>query len=62
MSEQRKADIEAALAELKFEIDLAISQGAMPSNFTWQSDFEGPPETQGESSQPWFAVLTIGKV
>jgi hypothetical protein len=56
MSEERKADMEAALAELDFEIALAIKQGAMPDNFQWTTTAEGP------DGEPWFAVMTIGKV
>ena len=56
MSEQRKADIEAELAELAFEIELAIEQGAMPEDFRWTTTFEGP------DGEPWIALLSIGKV
>ena len=56
MSEERKADMEAELAELNFEIDLAIQQGAMPNTFNWTATFNGP------DGEPWIAVLTIGRV
>ncbi len=56
MSEQRKADMEAELAELKFEVDLAIQQGAMPDNFQWSDTFMGP------DGEPWIALLSISKV
>lgn len=56
MSEERKADMDAELAELKFEIDLAIQQEAMPDKFHWSDTFLGP------DGEPWIAVMTIGKV
>ncbi len=56
MSEERKADMEAELAELKFEVDLAIQQGAMPDNFQWSTTLVGP------DGEPWIALLSIGKV
>ncbi len=56
MSKQRKADMEAALTELKFEIDLAIEQAAIADNLNWTTTFIGP------DGEPWIAVLTIGKV
>jgi hypothetical protein len=56
MSEERKADMEAQLAELQFEIELAISQGMMPKTLNWTVTAEGP------DGEPWIAVLTIGKV
>jgi hypothetical protein len=56
VSEERKADMEAALVELEFEIALAIKQGLMPDNFQWMASAIGP------DGEPWFAVLTIGKV
>jgi hypothetical protein len=56
MSEQRKADIEAELAELAFEIELAIEQGAMPENFHWSTEATGP------DGEPWIVLLSVGKV
>lgn len=56
MSEERKADMEAELAELKFEIELAIKQGVMPQKFNWTETFEGP------DGEPWIALMTIEKV
>ncbi len=56
MSEQRKADMDAQLAELKFEVDLAIQQDVMPDNFQWTDTFMGP------DGEPWIALLSIGKV
>ena len=55
MSEERKADMDKVLAELKFEIWLAIKQGRMTIPFQWSEVID----TEGD---PWFAVLTIGKV
>jgi hypothetical protein len=57
MTEERKADMEAALAELEFEINLAIQERRVPDNgFDWQETFTGP------DGEPWIALLTIGKV
>jgi hypothetical protein len=56
MSEQRKADMDAQIAELKFEIDLAIQQGSMPVRFEWNDAMEGPDR------EPWIVMLTIAKV
>ena len=62
MSAERKADTEAALAELEYEIALAIRQGVMKDKFQWMATFAGPPEAQGESMSAWIAVLSVGKV
>jgi hypothetical protein len=56
MSEERKADMEAELAELDFEIALAIKQGSMPNNFQWMTEAIGP------DGEPWIALLSIGRV
>jgi hypothetical protein len=56
MSEERKADMEAALAELEFEINLAIQDGSIPVPFQWKATFTGP------DGEPWFAAMTIGRV
>jgi hypothetical protein len=56
MSEERKADMEAELAELDFEIALAIKQGSMPNNFQWVAEAIGP------DGEPWIALLSIGRV
>ena len=56
MSEERKADMEAELAELDFEIALAIKQGLMPNNFQWTATAEGP------DGEPWVVLLSIGRV
>ena len=56
MSEERKADMEAELAELDFEIALAIRQDAMPDHFQWTTTIEGP------DGEPWIVLLSIGKV
>jgi hypothetical protein len=55
MSAERKADLEAALAELAYEIDLAVRQG-LPELFQWETTMKGP------DGQTWTAILTIGKV
>lgn len=60
MSKERKADMEAALAELAFEIELAIKQGLMTDKFQWMTTCSGPPDANAE--EHWFAVLTIGSV
>jgi len=56
MSEERKADMEAELAELKFEIDLSIQQGVIVKDFQWTDTFIGP------DGEPWIALLSVGKV
>jgi hypothetical protein len=56
MSEERKADMDAELAELDFEIALAIKQRLMPDNFQWMVTVEGP------DGEPWIALLSVGKV
>ena len=57
MNAKRKADMQAALAELDFEINLAIQQGRIPDDkLDWQETFTGP------DGEPWIALLTIGKV
>jgi hypothetical protein len=56
MSEERKADMEAALAELEFEIALAVKQGVMPDKFQWTETLTGP------DGEPWIALMTIAKV
>ena len=56
MSEERKADMEAELAELDIEIALAIKQGLMPEDFRWMSTAEGP------DGEPWIVLLSIGRV
>lgn len=56
MSQERKSDIEAQLTELKFEIDLAIQQGAMPDNFQWTDAIHGP------DGEPWIVLLSVAKV
>jgi hypothetical protein len=56
MSEERKADMEAELAELDFEIALAIKQGLMPEDFRWMTTAKGP------DGEPWIVLLSIGRV
>jgi hypothetical protein len=61
MSAERKADIEAALAELEYEIALAIRQGAMKDKFQWMATFHAN-HVPGQPEEPWIAVLSVGKV
>lgn len=56
MTKEKKADIEAALAELEHELHLAITQGAIPRMFQWQHVLTGA------DGKPWIAVLTVGRV
>jgi hypothetical protein len=56
MSEERKADLPAALAELEYEINLAIQQSTIPVPFNWTETFTGP------DGEPWFALMTVGRV
>jgi hypothetical protein len=53
MSAERKADLEAVFAELRFEIDLALKQGLIADAFHWSTPATGPDDA------PWFASLTI---
>jgi hypothetical protein len=53
MSAERKADMEAALTELAFEIELAIKQGRIADAFHWSTPATGPDDA------PWVATLTI---
>jgi hypothetical protein len=55
----RKADVAARLAELEYEIALAIRQGGMEDKFNWLATFSGPTEAKPE--EHWIAVLTVGK-
>jgi hypothetical protein len=58
----RKADVAARLAELEYEIALAIRQGAMEDKFNWLTTFSGPSKTGREGPEEhWIAVLTVGK-
>jgi hypothetical protein len=56
MSEERKADMPAALAELEYEINLAIQDGSIPIPFQWTETFIGP------DGEPWIELVTISKV
>lgn len=66
MSEERKADIEGILAELEYEIALAIKQGVMPSPLKWTAAFDvGTPDANGvvkSPTKPWIALLTVSEV
>jgi hypothetical protein len=55
MSEERKANVEAMVAELEHALWLAIKQGAIKPPYQWSTVIE----TEGD---PWFAVLTVGQV
>lgn len=57
MSEERKADMDAAVAELEHAIWLAIKQGAIKDDFNWTAaiEVEGLPD-------PFFVALTVGRV
>lgn len=57
MSEERKADMEAAVAELEHAIWLAIKQGVIKDRFEWTQAIEvaGEPD-------PFIALLTVGRV
>jgi hypothetical protein len=62
VTKERRADVEARLAELEYEIALAIRQGQIDEKFNWMATFSGRAPQQGQPEEPWFAVLTIGKV
>ena len=55
----RKADVEAKLVELEYEIALAIRQGAVGEQFTWTQTFDHHGK---DKDDPWIAVLTVAKV
>jgi len=57
--EQIHEHLRARLAELEYEIALAIRQGAMEDKFNWLATFSGPTEAKPE--EHWIAVLTVGK-
>lgn len=56
MSEERKADLNAAFAELEFEINLAIQESSIPVPCQWAETFTGP------DGEPWIALLTVARV
>jgi hypothetical protein len=56
MSEERKADLPAVLAELEFELNLAIQDSSIPVPFQWTETFTGP------DGEPWIALMTVGRV
>jgi hypothetical protein len=58
---ERKADVEAKIAELEYEIALAIRQGVMDEKFSWMATFS-ERSAPGKPEQPWIAVLSVGKV
>ena len=57
MSEERKADMDAAVAELEHAIWLAIKQGVIKDRFNWTQaiEVEGLPD-------PFFVALAVGRV
>lgn len=57
MSDERKADMDAALAELEYAIWLAIRQGVIKDRFSWTQAIE----VEG-IADPYFVALTIGRV
>jgi hypothetical protein len=56
MSAERKADVEARLAELEYELHLAIAQGEMAKPFRWTAviNVDGKP--------PYIALLSVAPV
>ena len=57
MSEEKKADIEAALAELEHAIWLAIKQGLIKERYQWTQAIH----VEG-IADPFIALLTIDRV
>jgi hypothetical protein len=56
MSAERKADLEARLAELEYELHLAIAQGALTKPFRWTAaiNVDGKP--------PYIVLLSVAPV
>lgn len=56
MSEEKKADMDAAVAELEHAIWLAIKQGVIKDRFNWTQaiEVEGLPD-------PYLVLLTVGR-
>ena len=57
MTKEKKADMEAATAELEHEIHLAVQQGAITDRFEWtrvvKRDVDG---------EPFICILTVAHV
>ena len=60
MTKERKADVQAKLCELEYEIALAIRQGASGEQYTWTQTFDHHEAKKPD--EPWIAVLTVAKV
>lgn len=56
MSEERIPNMEATIAELEHALWAAIKGGLVKDNFQWSQVID-----VGERD-PWYAVLTVGKV
>jgi hypothetical protein len=53
MSAERKVDLEAALAALIPEVELALKQGVVTDGRLWQTPATGPDDA------PWVVTLTV---
>jgi hypothetical protein len=65
MSEERKADMEGMLAELEYEIALAIKQGVMPKGFQWTAAVDSmipDGNVAASPTKPWIVLLTVSEV
>jgi hypothetical protein len=55
MSEERIPNMEATIAELEHALWAAIKGGVVKDKFQWSQVID-------VGDDPWFAVLTVGKV
>jgi hypothetical protein len=57
MTEERKADVEAAIAALEYELWLAIRQGSLVGELKWTKAIDPPGATN-----PYVVLLTVAEV
>jgi hypothetical protein len=57
MTEERKADVDARLAELEHELFLAIKQRLIEESFQWKAAID-----MGPDKDPWIALLSVARV
>lgn len=55
VTQEKKADVPAAMAELEHELWRAINQGAITNNFQWTAVLK-----RDSDGEPFIAVLTVG--
>jgi hypothetical protein len=56
MTEEKKADVDAALAELEYQLWLAVKQGVIRESFQWAATLTA------EGREPWIALLSVAEV